>query len=179
MFLISLLPRLALYFLGLSMLVQQAQDGSPAFGSPAAPHAVSLFRSEQKLPALATTTRSLVPHRNDLVQVSPPVALYPPLHRNQQHLVHIFPPPFAPYPPLAPGAPFYKDEDAMVLDENSHLKRSHQQLLIDTADYHGKQQIVLAGINAADYHGEQQSAPVALESIDTADYHGAEDDDDM
>ena len=169
-----MLPCLALYFLGLSLL-QQAQNGSPAFGSPA-PHAVSLFLTEQKFPALATTTHELVPHRNDLVHVSPPVALYWPLHRNQ-HLVHVFPPPFAPYPPLAAGAHFYKDEDAMVLDENSHLKRSHQQL-INTADYHGEQQIALAGINTSDYHAEQQSAP-ALESIDTADYHGDEDDDNL
>ena len=66
----------------------------------------------------------------------------------------------------------------MVLDENSHLKRSHRQL-IDTEDYQhaGEQQIALAGINTTDYYyrGKQQ---ITLENIDTADYHGDEEDND-
>jgi hypothetical protein len=95
-------------------LLQHAQKGSSA-----ASHAVSLLPTAQIPPALAAT-RELALHRTDLVHVSPPpVAPYLPLHRNP--LVHVSPTPFAPYPPLA-GAYFYKDEDAMVLDENSHLK---------------------------------------------------------
>ena len=155
MFLMTLLLHLALHFLGFSLAQQAHQDGS----------------------LVATTSELVARHRNDLLvqHVSPPVAaplLYPApaLLHHIQRLEPGFPPPFAAYPPLA-GAHFYFDENAMVLDENAHLKRSHREL-INNADE--QQTIVLAaGINQ---HGEQQ---IAFESIDTADYHGDEDDDDL
>ena len=180
-------------------MLQQAQKGLPA-----ASHAVSLFLTAQIPPVLAAT-RELAPHCNDLVHVSPPpVAPYPPLHRNP--LVHVSPTPFAPYPPLA-GAYFYKDEDAMVLDENSHLKRSYHATVDRTSADRKKKTRSSSAMTtraASRHHHEKRRGnevnsvqlepirasttiqrwwrlqkQIALNGIDRADYHSEDFDDEL
>jgi hypothetical protein len=62
----------------------------------------------------------------------PPAGAPAALREERAILEHYHPPPFAPYPPLPlPDAffidkAFFSDKDAMVFDENSHLKRSHR-----------------------------------------------------
>jgi hypothetical protein len=192
---ITLLPHLALYLLDLSLL-QGAQQGSPAFVSPAS-QAVSLVARAQIPPAFATT-RELAPHCSDLVHVSPPVAPYPPLFRN--HLFQVTTPAFAPYPPLA-GVQYYKDENAMVLDENSHLKRSHQPTVVRASVDRKKKTRSSSAMTtkaASRQHRENRRGDeatklmralttiqrwwrlqkqIALNGIDTADYHGDDFDD--
>jgi hypothetical protein len=65
------------------------------------------------------------------------------------------PPPFAPYPPLPPDAlyinkNFFSNEDAMVLDENSHLKRSHHATRI------------IAGVAVADKTKKLRTSSLAM-----------------